>query len=428
MIKPLSSIPLYLKILLAMLIGTGIGYLFIWFGQEQFVNYWIKPWGTIFIRLLKLIAIPLVFISLIKGITQMKDFAKLSRMGIRTLVTYIITTTIAVSVGIGMVSIIRPGDLFPQEKAQEYQEKFAEKVATGIENAEKIKETGPLSFIVDMVPENLIAAGGDNSAMLQIILVAILVGIAIVILGGKTSDTLFPFIEASNAVILKIVDFIMQYAPIGVLALMAGMIVDFSGDSEMFASLGLYALTVILTLFFIAFLLYPLLLKLLIKFKIKDFIKGVFPIQLVAFSTSSSAATLPFTMEHSQKELGVSEETASFVFPVGATINMDGTSAYQAVAILFIAQIFGMDLSLTQMLSIVLLTVIASIGTPGVPGASVVMTVMVLTTMGIPVEGLVLILGIDRPLDMLRTVVNVTGDVFVAKFIQHNQKSPLTGV
>ncbi|MDO9634514.1 MAG: dicarboxylate/amino acid:cation symporter [Paludibacter sp.] len=420
--NPFRTIPLYIKILLAMVLGVGIGYIFLWLGMEQVVNDWLKPWGTIFIRLLKLIAIPLVFISLIKGISQMKDFAKLSRLGIRTLTTYIITTTVAVGIGIGMVSLIQPGKIFPQEKATEYQDKFAEKIASGVENVEKIKETGPLSFIVDMVPENLLEAGSDNSAMLQVIFIAILIGIAIVILGEKTSNVLFPIIEASNSVILKIIDFIMDFAPVGVLALMASMIVDFSGDGEMFASLGLYALTVILTLFLISFILYPVLIKLLVKYKIKDFIKGVFPIQLLAFSTSSSAATLPFTMEHSQKELGVSEEIASFVFPVGTTINMDGTSAYQAVAILFIAQIFGMDLSLAQMLSVVLLTVLASIGTPGVPGASVVMTVMVLTSVGIPVEGLVLILGIDRPLDMLRTVVNVTGDVFVAKLMDKQTK------
>jgi len=398
--------------------GVGAGYLFLWTGHEKLVSDWIKPWGTIFIRLLKLIAIPLVFVSLIRGIAQMKDFARLSRLGIRILSLYIITTTIAVSLGIGMVSIIRPGAIFPQEKAREFQEQYTETLAGSIENAAKIKETGPLSFLIDMVPENLLAAGSNNSAMLQIILVAILVGIAIVLLGEKTAGPLVPVIDAINAVILKIVDFIMLYAPVGVFALMAGMITDMSGDSGMFASLGMYAFTVIFTLLLISLVLYPLFLKLFTGEKAGNFIRGVFPIQLVAFSTSSSAATLPFTMEHSQKKLGVNEDVASFVFPVGATINMDGTSAYQAVAILFIAQIFGIELTVAQMLSIVVLTVLASIGTPGVPGASVVMTVMVLTTVGIPVEGLVLILGIDRPLDMLRTVVNVTGDVFVAKLIQ----------
>ncbi len=401
-----------------MVAGVGAGYLFLWIGHEKVIADWIKPWGTIFIRLLKLIAIPLVFVSLVRGITQMKDFARLSRLGLRTLSIYLITTTLAVSLGIGMVSLVRPGDIFPQDKAREFQEQYTEKLAGSIENAAKIKETGPLSFIVDMVPENLLAAGSNNSAMLQIILVAILVGIAIVLLGEKTAGPLIPVIDATNAVILKIVDFIMLYAPVGVFALMAGMITDMSGDSGMFASLGMYAFTVVVTLLFIALVLYPLFLKIFTKENPGKFIRGVFPIQLVAFSTSSSAATLPFTMEHSQKEMGVHEEIASFVFPVGATINMDGTSAYQAVAILFIAQIFGIELTLTQTLSVVMLTVLASIGTPGVPGASVVMTVMVLTSVGIPVEGLVLILGIDRPLDMLRTVVNVTGDVFVAKLIQ----------
>lgn len=401
--------------------GIGIGYIFLLIGQERIITDWVKPWGTIFIRLLKLIAIPLVFISLIKGISQMQDFAKLSRLGLRTLATYVVTTLIAVSIGVAMVSLIQPGKIFPHEKAAGFKDMYAENLASKLENAEKIKETGPLNFLIEMVPENLLAAGSDNSAMLQVIFVAILIGIAIVLLGGKTANVLSPIIEASNDVILKIIDLIMLAAPVGVFALMASLIADFGGDGEMFASLGLYALTVVITLFIISFIFYPVLLKLIVRYKIKDFLKGVFPIQLMAFSTSSSAATLPFTMEHSQKALGVSEETASFVFPVGTTINMDGTSAYQAVAILFIAQIFGMDLTFAQILSVVFLTVLASIGTPGVPGASVVMTVMVLTSVGIPVEGMVLILGIDRPLDMLRTVVNVTGDVFVAKLVQPKQ-------
>ena len=417
----MKKLPLYLQILIAMAVGIGFGYFFLFVGQAQIITDWVKPWGTIFIRLLKLIAIPLVFISLIKGICQMQDFAKLSRLGLRTLAVYMVTTLLAVIMGVGMVSLIQPGKMFPHEKAATYKEMYAENLEAGLENAEKIKETGPLSFIVDMVPENLLAAGSDNSVMLQVIFVAILVGIAIVLIGGETANVLSPIIEATNTVILKIIDLIMLTAPVGVFALMAGLIADMGGDGEMFASLGLYALTVVITLFLIAFIFYPVLLKLIVKYNIKDFLKGVFPIQLMAFSTSSSAATLPFTMEHSQKALGVPEETASFVFPVGTTINMDGTSAYQAVAILFIAQIFGMDLTFAQILSVVFLTVLASIGTPGVPGASVVMTVMVLTTVGIPAEGLVLILGIDRPLDMLRTVVNVTGDVFVAKLVQPKQ-------
>lgn len=405
-----------------MIIGIGVGYLFLWIDQGTLVNNWIKPWGTIFIKLLKLIAIPLVFISLIKGISQMKDFARLSKLGLRTLAIYLTTTFLAVIIGITMVSIIRPGKIFPEGKALELQEKYTETLTDNLTHVEQIKATGPLSFVEDIVPENLIEAASNNAAMLQIIFIAILIGIALIAIGEERAKPLIPIIEATDSVILKIVDFIMNFAPIGVFALMASMIVDFSGESGMFASLGLYALTVILTLMLLAYIVYPTLLRLLTKYKIKDFIRGVFPIQLVAFSTSSSAATLPFTMEQSQKELGISEEVSSFVFPVGTTINMDGTSAYQAIAILFIAQIFGIDLSFAEMISVIFLTVLASIGTPGVPGASVVMTVMVLTTIGIPVEGLVLILGIDRPLDMLRTVVNVTGDVFVAKLI--DQRTP----
>jgi Na+/H+-dicarboxylate symporter len=412
-----KKFPLYVKILLAMLVGIAFGYIAIAFGIENFVANWIEPWGTIFIRLLKLIAIPLVFISLIKGVVQMKDISKLSGLGIKTISIYIVTTLIAVLTGVGMVTLINPGEYFPKDKTAELLAASDTDLSANIEQAGKLKETGPLDFVVNIIPENLTVAAGDNSAMLQIIFVAMLIGIAMLSIGKKVTAVLEPIIDAVDLVILKIVDFIMNFAPVGVFALMATTIAGFSGDIRMFGSLGMYALTVVLTLLLIAMGFYPVFLWIFRRIRISEFLKGVFPIQLMAFSTSSSSATLPFTMEHAQQKMGVSEETASFVFPLGATINMDGTSAYQAIAIIFIAQIMNIDLTLAQMLSIVLLTVIASIGTPGVPGASIVMTVMVLTTVGIPVEGLMLILGIDRILDMLRTVVNVTGDVFVAKLI-----------
>jgi Na+/H+-dicarboxylate symporter len=347
----------------------------------------------------------------------MKDISKLSGLGIKTISIYIVTTLIAVLTGVGMVTLINPGEYFPKDKTAELLAASDTDLSANIEQAGKLKETGPLDFVVNIIPENLTVAAGDNSAMLQIIFVAMLIGIAMLSIGKKVTAVLEPIIDAVDLVILKIVDFIMNFAPVGVFALMATTIAGFSGDIRMFGSLGMYALTVVLTLLLIAMGFYPVFLWIFRRIRISEFLKGVFPIQLMAFSTSSSSATLPFTMEHAQQKMGVSEETASFVFPLGATINMDGTSAYQAIAIIFIAQIMNIDLTLAQMLSIVLLTVIASIGTPGVPGASIVMTVMVLTTVGIPVEGLMLILGIDRILDMLRTVVNVTGDVFVAKLI-----------
>ena len=408
-----------------MLFGTVAGYLMLLAGGSELVSDWIKPWGTIFMRLLKLIAVPLVFISLIKGVSQMGSVAKLTNLGLKTLITYIITTLIAVSLGMGMVSVIRPGSFLPEEKTAALNQEYKNNINDKLHQADAIKETGPLSFIVDIIPENLAMAASDNSKMLQIIFIALLAGIALLAIGKQQAAPLLPFIDTANAIILKIVDFIMLYAPIGVFALMAGMINDFAGDAGIFASLGMYALTVVLCLAILAFLLYPLASQWLAKFPAIDYIKGIFPIQLLAFSTSSSAATLPFTMEHSQKEMGISEETASFVFPVGATINMDGTSAYQAVSILFIAQLYGIDLTAAQLISVLLLTVLASIGTPAVPGGSIIMTVMVLSTVGIPTEGLVLILGIDRPLDMLRTVVNVSGDVFVAKFMDKKSQQQI---
>jgi proton glutamate symport protein len=409
--------PLYLQILFGMAFGALVGYLMIMAGWTDHVADWIKPWGTIFIRLLKLIAVPLVFISLIKGVGQIGNIAQLTRMGLKTVISYVVTTLLAVSLGMSMVSLIRPGTLIPDDKTAELNQEYLNNIDQRVEQADAFKETGPLSFLVDIIPENLILATSDNANMLQIIFVAILVGLALIAIGKEKAAPVNYLIDSLNDVILKMVDFIMAYAPFGVFALMAGMIADFAGDSALFASLGMYALTVTLTLSILAFIIYPLASQYLAGYPAKKYLKGIFPIQLLAFSTSSSAATLPFTLEHSQKELEVSEKTASFVFPIGATINMDGTSAYQAVSILFIAQLYGIDLTTAQLISVLLLTVLASIGTPAVPGGSIIMTVMVLSSVGIPTEGLVIILGIDRPLDMLRTVVNVSGDVFVAKFI-----------
>ncbi len=413
--------PLYLQILAGMVLGGLAGYVMMLAGLSNLVSDWIKPWGTIFIRLLKLIAVPLVFVSLIKGVGQIGNIAQLTRMGLKTVVSYVVTTLLAVSLGMGMVSLIRPGTLLPDHKTAELNQEYLDSIDQRVEQAGTIKDTGPLSFLVDIIPENLILATSDNANMLQIIFVAILVGIALITIGKEKAKPVNTIIDSLNEVILKMVDFIMLYAPYGVFALMAGMIADFAGDSALIASLGMYAFTVILTLSILAFIIYPLATQFIAKYPAKDYLKGIFPIQLLAFSTSSSAATLPFTLEHSQKELGVSEKTASFVFPIGATINMDGTSAYQAVSILFIAQLYGIDLTTAQLISILLLTVLASIGTPAVPGGSIIMTVMVLSSVGIPTEGLVIILGIDRPLDMLRTVVNISGDVFVAKFIDRKQ-------
>lgn len=414
------NIPLYVKILSGMLLGVVLGYVLMLLGLSEFVSNWIQPWGAIFIRLLKMIAVPLVFLSLIKGVSGMKDIKKLSGLGLKTISVYVATTFFAVMLGWGMVSIIKPGNVFSADKLNHYKEKFNITLSSDSEKIKAVSDSRPMDFIVDMVPENMIESGSNNSKMLQIIFVALLIGVAVVMLGEKHTTPFMAFIDSADKIMLKIVDLIMQVAPIGVFALMAGLIVDFSGDREMFTALGMYAFTVVISLMLLLLFFYPILIKIFTKTSVATYLKGIFPIQLLAFSTSSSSATLAFTMEQSQKKLGISEEVASFVLPLGATINMDGTSCYQVIAIFFIAQIFGIDLTLAQMMTIVLLTVLASIGTPGVPGGSMVMTVMVMTSVGIPIEGLALIIGIDRPLDMLRTVVNVTGDTFVASLLNES--------
>jgi proton glutamate symport protein len=229
------------------------------------------------------------------------------------------------------------------------------------------------------------------------------------------------FFDGLNDVILKIVDMIMRFAPIGVLALMAALVVDYSGDADIFTALGMYMITVTAGLLLLIIGLYPLLMWVFARVRIPVFLKGILPAQLVAFTTSSSAATLPVTLKQVINELKVPKPIANFVLPVGVTINMDGTSCYQAIAAVFIAQVFGIDLTLTQQLTIVLTATLASIGTPGIPSGSIVMLIIVLNSVGLPVEGLALILGVDRPLDMLRTVVNITGDSTVSSIVARSE-------
>jgi proton glutamate symport protein len=415
-----KKIPLYLKIIIGMALGLIWGMIAVKLDLGKATSDWIKPWGTVFLNLLKLIAVPLVFVSLVKGIYGLDNISKLRSMGLKTIGLYVISTIAATVIGLAMVNSIKPGDTFPKSKQAEYQEQYSKNVAEKQSAATEIKEQSPLQFIVDMVPENIVMATTDNSKMLQIILFALLFGIAMILLPARAIQPVKDFIESLNDIILKLIDIIMLAAPYGVFALLAALVVDFAGDLDVFASLGLYVLTVVLGLFLVLFVLYPLYIKLFVrKAKMGRFYKGMMPAMMVAFSTSSSAATLPVTMKQATEELGVDDEVANFVLPVGVTINMNGTSCYQAIAAVFIAQVFGIDLTIGQQILIVLTATLAAVGSPGVPGGSIVMLIIVLTSVGIPVEGLALILGVDRPLDMLRTVLNITGDaatsVIVAK-------------
>lgn len=416
----LSDIPLYLQILAGMIAGIIIGLIALQADGAQFIRNWVQPWGQVFIRLLQLIAIPLVFISLVKGMTGLKDISKFSRIGGKTIGIYICTTIVAILLGLAMGLLIKPGKLVNHDRIVHLQEQYHNVAEEKKLAAELTREQGPLTFLNDIVPNNIIKAASDNSRMLQVIFFAVFFGLAILALPpGKTQPVIALF-DSLNDIILKMVDYVILFAPWGVAALMAGLVTEFNGDSSIFGALAVYALTVIAALFILLIVFYPILIHFFTKINPKKFIRSMYPVQLFAFTTSSSAATLPVTLKTVETKLGISEEVSSFVLPVGVTINMDGTSCYQTIAILFIAQVLGIDLSLSQLCIIVAMTVLSSIGTPGIPGGSYVILAMVLTSVGIPAEGMALILGIDRPLDMLRTSVNVTGDAAVCAIVDNN--------
>ena len=412
----MPKLALHWRILLGMFLGVSFGLIFSQYGWGKlFVIDWIKPFGTIFINALKLIAVPLILASLIKGVSDLKNIAQLSSMGGRTIGLYLLTTLTAVTIGLGVVNLIKPGNTISDETRSELLSAYASDAAAKQSVAAVQKEAGPLQALVDLVPSNIFAAMQDNGNMLQVIFFAIFFGVGLVLIPKKKSKPVKDFFDALNEVILKLIDLIMLAAPYGVFALLAALIAE-SPSADLFKALGLYTLTVLLGLV-LMILFYLVLVRLITGKKIGFFLKGISPAQLLAFSTSSSAATLPVTMERVQEHLGVEEEVTSFVLPIGATINMDGTSLYQAVAAVFIAQAFGMELSLGAQLGIIATATLASIGSAAVPGAGMVMLVIVLAQAGIPEAGLALIFAVDRPLDMCRTTVNVTGDASVSMLV-----------
>jgi len=332
-----------------------------------------------------------------------------------------------------IVNVIQPGNYLSAQKRDELKSRYATIAADKSATADKVAESGPLQPIVDIVPDNLFRAMGDNTNMLQVVFFAVFFGIALILIPEKHRIPVKAFFEGTNEVILKLVDLIMKLAPVGVFSLLASLIAEFAGSNpaealDLLKALSMYSLTVILGLAVMIFITYPIIFKLFTKFSYKKFFRGIAPAQLLAFSTSSSNATLPVTMERCEQHLGVSEEVSSFVLPLGATINMDGTSLYQGVATVFIAQAFGTELSIIQQLTIVLTATLASIGSAGVPGAGMVMLVIVLESVGLDTAGIALIVAVDRILDMARTVVNVTGDAAVAVVVAHteNQLHPVS--
>lgn len=411
------------QILIGMALGIAVGFIFVQLdGGAKFVKNWIEPFGTIFINMLKMVAVPLIVVSLIKGVSDLRDMSKLSKIGGRTMGLYILTTMLATGIGLFVVNVFKPGGGISQETrdlmVSQAGSAATEKIAGAVKNASAQQEASPLKFLVDIVPDNFIASMTQNNQMLQVIFFIMLFGIALVLAAPDKNpkvQLVKDFFDGANDVILKMIDIIMLLAPFGVFALLAALVVN-APNSEVFIALGKYAACVVAGLA-LMMVVHLLLIWVFAKRSPFTFLNSILPAQLVAFSSSSSAATMPITMECATDRIGIDEEVASFVIPVGATINMDGTALYQAVATVFIAQVYGNDLSMGAQLSIIATATLASIGSAAVPGAGMLMLVVILQSVGVDPAGIALIFAIDRPLDMCRTVTNVTGDLSVATVV-----------
>ena len=424
----MMKLELHWKIIIGLVLGLAFGIFAASQGLGDFTSAWVAPFGKIFLNLLKLIAVPLVLSSLITGVASLSDTKKLSRIGGKTITIYIATTAVAVTIGLVSVNILQPGDTVPEDMKLKLQETYEMAASGRMEAANEAKNRSILQPLVDMVPDNVFSSASNNRNMLQVVFVAIIVGIALIQIPKNKGKPVLDFFEGINELVIKLVDNIMLFAPIGVFALIADTITSVAGNNlnnilELLSALGYYMLAVIIGLILQMIITYTTVLKIFSKMDLKTFYKGIAPAQLLAFSTSSSGATLPVTMERCEDELEVSEEVSAFVLPLGATINMDGTALYQAVAAVFIAQTLGMDLALGAQLTIVFTAVLASIGTAAVPGAGIIMLIILLEAVGVPSAGIALILGVDRILDMMRTVTNVTGDASVAVAVHASEKN-----
>ncbi|WP_263705448.1 dicarboxylate/amino acid:cation symporter [Shouchella tritolerans] len=396
------------KILIALGIGGVVGLFLpaIHQGAFDWLNQYVfDPVGSVFLNMIMMVVVPLVFFSLVVGVSDLGDPKQLGRMGIKTIVFFMATSAISLSIALFAASVIQPGN--------------PELLGEGIAEEYEVSESVPImDTLVNIIPSNPVASMSEMN-MLQIITFAIFVGMAMAVLGTKVS-TVKSFFKQANDIMMQIVTFVMKFAPYGAFALIASAL----GEAGWAAvgSLTSYMLTVVGVLFFHLFVVYGLLVYFLGKTNPLTFFKGFMPAMTMGFSLSSSNGVLPLSMKLAQENLGVSKQVSGFVQPLGATINMDGTGIMQAVATVFIAQVYVVDLSLTDMVIIVLTATLASIGTAGVPGVGMIMLAMVLTTIGLPTDGIALIIGVDRILDMLRTSVNITGDAVLAVIVDRGEK------
>jgi len=426
----LKKLPLHTQIFIGLASGIAWSVVASVMGWTSFTIDWIKPFGVIFINLLKVIAVPLVIITIIGGVSSLSDMTRLAKIGGKTLGWFTGLTVISATIGLLVCIALSPGKSLPIENRDELKAKYASDITNRAAAASEIKETGPLKILQDIVPENFFQAIGNNRNMLQIIFFSVLFGVGMVLTNREKTVGLRSFFDGANEVLINIVHLIMRFAPIGVGALIAGLIADLAGNDpmaalELFKVLGFFALTVILALFLIMAIVYPIIIHRYTKFTYWDFLKKLAPAQLLAFSTSSSAATLPVTMDCVEQKLKIRQEVAGFVLPLGITINMHGTAVHQAVCAVFIAHAFGHDLSLAQYAIVVVTASLGAMGAPALPGAGLIMLLMVLAAIGVEEAGLALVLAIDRPLDMLRTIPNVVGDALVAAVIDQGESDSI---
>jgi Na+/H+-dicarboxylate symporter len=462
----MKKIALHWQVIIALILGVVYAVVAVKLGWQDITKSYISPFGEIFINILKLIAVPLVMFSIITGIGSLKNIKQLGRVGVKTLAIYVGTTMSAILIGLLLVNLLHPGT-YPSEESRiekriEYELWLAENpqvprldkkslisdpeyaelvsavqarilsegvnadVQDKIEKAKAQKGKGPLAPIVDIVPKNIIVALAEME-MLQIIFFSIFFGLVLLMIDSKTAKPVSKLMHGLNEVFITMVNLVIKTMPFFVFMLMAGSLVEAAGDNlsklmEQLYFLGAYSIVVVIALALVAFIFYPTLVKLFVK-KIspRNFLKGISQAQITAFSTSSSMATLPVTMECVHDELKVPKSISSFVLPIGATVNMDGTSLYQGVAVVAMAQFHMIDLDISQQIIIVLTATLASIGAAAVPSAGLVLMIVVLESVGLNPAWIAIILPVDRILDMCRTVVNVTGDATVSSIIASSE-------
>jgi Na+/H+-dicarboxylate symporter len=402
--KCVKKIRLSTKILIGLILGVGVGWILSLTGGKSIAEDIIKPFGTLFLNLIKMIIVPLVFSSLVIGSASVGDVKKLGRIGVKTMVYYLLTTAGAVILGLILGNIIAPGANVNLGEAAK-------------QSAEIPKAPGIAEVLLGIIPTNPVKAFVDGN-MLQIIFFAIFVGIAITFV-GKKAEGVKKFFDEFAEIMYKITGIVMAYAPIGVFALIVPVVTAYGASVLM--PLFKVIIAVYVGCILHAAIVYSSCVWGFAKMSPWKFFKGIFPAQVIAFTTCSSSGTLPATMKCTEENLGVSKQVSSFVLPLGATVNMDGTALYQGVCALFVAQFFGIELSLAQQAMIVLTATLASIGTAGVPGAGLLMLTMVLQQANLPIEGIALIAGIDRILDMIRTTINITGDASAAVIVAHSE-------